>query len=115
MASSQRDIFLSSPDSTPKRLNSSLPEEIIYTYLWCILFDWNEDEEEPFQLFQLAQFSATEMKAKWIKGDLEPESRTKKLSFTPLPGKRFSLFGKVEKCELLFGICIIKLKQKQVR
>lgn len=98
MASSQRDPFLSSPDHSPG-VESSLPAKVTYTYLWVILFDWDEDVEEPFDLYQVGLFPTSELKPKWISGDMDIESRQKKLRFSTHPGKFFSLFAKVEKCK----------------
>ena len=105
MASSQRDMFLSSPESSqreksPPNIPSSLPSTLTYIYLWVILFDWDENVEFPFDIYQVALFSSRELKKKWISGDLEQDSRQKKLSFSAIKGKTFSLFGKVEKCKL---------------
>lgn len=93
-------------------MNSSLPTELAYIYLWVILFDWNEDVEHPFNLYQVALFSTDELKQAWIDGDLDQNSRLKKLSFTAIRGKKFSLFAKVEKCEFLF-IFLLKKKLKK--
>lgn len=97
MASSQRDIFLDSPGSS-QNISSSLPGTPQFVYLWCILFDWDEDVEEPFNLYQLALFPPSDIKRKWISGELDTDSRLKKLSLSAMPGKKFSLFCKVEKC-----------------
>ena len=101
MASSQRDMFFSSPEKSPgkspERQSSSLPATLAYTYLWVVLFDWDENVERPFNLYQVAIFSRSEMKPKWIKGELNCISRKKKLKFSALPGKNLSLFAKVEK------------------
>ena len=99
MASSQRDMFLSSPEKSPNpRIASSLPASGTYVYLWCILFDWDPNVEHPFDLYQVALFSSHELKSIWLSGDLDVESRKKKLTFSCFPGKTFSLFAKVEKC-----------------
>lgn len=98
MASSQRDMFLSSPENSPKKVYS-LPTNVTYIYLWVILFDWDENVEHPFNLYQVGIFSSSELKKKWIEGDLNQESRLKKLKFSAFRGKTFSLFGKVEKCK----------------
>ena len=98
MFSSQRDMFISSPESSPK-VDSSLPATVTYTYLWVILFEWDENVEHPFQLFQVGQFSELEMKPKWIAGELDSNSKQKKIQFSALPGKTFSFFAKVEKCK----------------
>ena len=99
MASSQRDFFLSPSQNSTQKLNSSLPTNLVYVYLWCILFDWNENEEEPFRIYQIGQFSTSELKPKWVNGDLDHDSRLKKLTFPSVPGKTVSLFAKVEKCK----------------
>ena len=99
MSCSQRDMFLSSPDQSPEKVPSSLPATLTYSYLWVILFDWCEDVEEPFGIFQIGFFAPNEIKKKWISGDLDLSSREKKLSFSALPGKTVSLFAKVEKCK----------------
>ena len=106
-SSSQRDMFMSSPESSP-RMRSSLPSSLAYVYLWVILFDWDENVEEPFNIYQVAMFSPSELKPKWLSGDFEIDSRKKKISFSAIPGKTFSLFAKVEKCELIFG-CNLKI------
>ena len=102
MASSQRDMFLpSSPESdSSSHMNSSLPNPLIYEYLWVILFEWNLNQEQPFQIFQIAGLRNDELNPEWIKGDLDECSRLKKLSFPSIGKKQFSLFAKVEKCEL---------------
>lgn len=105
MASSQRDMFASSPDKSPQ-VPSSLPSNPSYVYLWCILFDWDENVEQPFGIYQLALFSPSEMKPRWISGDLDGMSRRKKLKFSAIPGKTFSLFGKVEKCKFIITMAI---------
>lgn len=109
MAQSQRDMFLSSPEPSPRRWSSSLPEPPSYQYLWCILFVWDPDVEYPFSYYQLGMFPKQEMKPVWISGDLDSDSRKKKLKFSYFPGKKFSLFGKVEKCKWYYidYICII--------
>ena len=104
MASSQRDMFAASSPEVSPRVRSSLPVTLSYVYLWVILFDWDENVEDPFSLYQVALFRESELKPKWISGDLDVDSRQKKISFTTLPGKTFSLFAKVEKCEYLLKI-----------
>lgn len=102
MESSQKDMFLSSPENSPK-ITSSLPSSPAYTYLWVILFDWDENVEHPFDLYQVALFCPTELKTKWISGELDPQSRQRKISFSAIPKKTFSLFCKVEKCKYDFS------------
>ena len=101
MASSQRDFFLSSSDqdSDSPKTHSSLPAALTYVYLWVILFDHDEDVEHPFDYYQVGLFSDAELNPAWLTGDLDHESRTKKMSFSAYPGKTFSLYGKVEKCK----------------
>lgn len=98
MALSQRDMFCSSPESSP-RIESSLPTSLSYTYLWVVPFDWDENVEKPFDIYQIALFSPSELKDIWISGELDSRSRQKKLKFSAVPGKTVSLFAKVEKCE----------------
>ena len=102
MACSQRDMFMSSPENSP-RIQGSLPTNPKYIYLWVILFDWDENVEEPFSLFQIAMFSKTELKPKWISGELNQASRQKKMKFSAVPGKTVSVFAKVEKCKYLYS------------
>ena len=99
MVSSQKDMFCSSPEVSPARIKSSLPSNLSYVYLWCILFDWDENVEEPFNIYQVALFSTRDLKPNWLKGDLDSEGRQKKLKFRAFPGKSFSLFAKIEKCK----------------
>lgn len=80
-------------------VQSSLPATLSYVYLWVILFDWDENEEKPFNQYQVAMFSTSELKDQWLSGDLEATSRQKKIKFSAIPGKKFSLFAKVEKCK----------------
>lgn len=111
MSSSQRDMFASQRDmfeeSPTSKLSSSLPASISYTYIWVILFDWDENVECPFNLYQIALFSSAELKPLWINGDLDSKSRQKKMTFSPFPGKSFSLFGKVEKCRFSKNIILL--------
>ena len=112
MMSSQRDMFLSSQESSQEsseNVSSSLPASVTYTYLWVILFDWDENIEFPFNLYQVALFSKKELKKKWISGDLNQSSRVKKLSFSAIRGKTFSLFGKVEKCMIFHVYYLMEL------
>lgn len=119
MAFSQRDMFLnSSPESSPK-LSSSLPSNLTYTYLWCILFDWDENTEFPFQIYQVGSFPKVELKPQWISGELDQDSRLKKLKFPSYKGKTFSLFAKIEKCKFnkkhlqtRISITSVKIQQK---
>lgn len=109
MACSQRDMFLSSPEpQSPEKLDSSLPSNLTYTYLWIVLFDWDENVEFPFTLYQVAVFPQTELKPCWLTGDLDLASRMKKMSFSGIPGKTFSLFAKVEKCKLYYFFIFTK-------
>ena len=107
MASSQRDMFLSSPDTSPK-VSSSLPTNLSYTYLWCILFDWDEDVEHPFQIYPVTGFPKNELKVEWIRGELDQNSRLKKLKFSQFRRKTFSLFAKIEKCKYQLYIIYMK-------
>lgn len=93
-------MFVSSPEKSPK-ISSSLPAQLTYTYLWVVLFDWNEDVEKPFGLYQVAMFRDSELKPSWIAGDLDQKSRLKQMKLSALPGKTVSLFAKVEKCKLI--------------
>ena len=107
MASSQRDMFDSqdTDTETSPRLPSSLPAQLSYVYLWCILFDWDENVEHPFNMYQIAMFSKSELKPNWISGELDQNSRLKKIQFSAIKGKTFSLFAKVEKCMFLKNKC----------
>ena len=101
MAASQRDFFSSSsPEPESPEVQSSLPAALAYVYLWVILFDYDENAEHPFDYYQVALFSDNELNPTWISGDLDQDSRMRKLKFSALPGKTFSLYAKVEKCKL---------------
>lgn len=69
----------------------SLPVGTI-TYRWVIIFNWNGDC--PFKAYERAMFK--EIKEEWIKGQLKPKSRAKKLMLSSLPAQTVSLFGKIE-------------------
>lgn len=57
--------------------------------------------ESPFDIYQVGLFKEEELKPEWISGELNQNSRIKKLKFSTFKGKSFSLFAKVEKCKFI--------------
>lgn len=86
---SQRDMFIEDDGCDP---SSSFPASTAcVTYKWIILFHWDEEEEKPFQICLRSQFSESQIRKKWVDGQLGDASRVKKL-----PGQNYSLFCKVQ-------------------
>ena len=99
MASSQKDIFEDSDEDFP-RMSFSMDTKRLkrgYVYDKCILFDWNPDNQRPFQSYNLSIFNEKDFKSEWIQKNLGFASRIMKLSnLSPFPGGVYSLFAKFE-------------------
>lgn len=97
---SQRDMFEDSEKVTRNEVSATNPEQIVslFDYRWCIMFNWNEQIQHPFECYILNMFETNEIKAPWLSGTLGLKSRMKKLkNLSNFPGQTFSLFGKVPK------------------
>lgn len=82
----------------------------VFNYL--VLFDWNS-ENKPFGVFPRTMFTKREVMDQWVDGTLDHSSRMKCLSnFQCEPGKKYSLFGKIEtgtkRKLILFFFCLLK-------
>ena len=96
MSLSQIDMFASQPELgeevKQKKVNisSSCPPKNVSK--WLLLFEWDEEKQNPFQVFSSTHFGSA-IKEAWIKSVLSSKAREKKLK---LDGKTMSLFGKFE-------------------
>ena len=94
---SQMDMFLSEPEEESIQLSSSCPISLRYTYGFVILFNWDEGIQKPFKMFPRRAFSKEEISDKCYNSRVSDTFRVKKLKkLRPLPGKKVSLFAKVE-------------------
>lgn len=99
--SSQIDMFASqSPIKKGKmvragvKLPPTCPARLCF-FKWLLCFDWDEEEEKPFQVYPVSKFG-NEIKESWIQGVLSPASRRKKIRLEILENQTISLFGKIE-------------------
>ena len=102
---SQKDFFDSEDQKGRKgakfRISSSLElsknmNNNNIVYLWVVLFEWDVDNEAPFQIHDISKFNDTDIHKELLAKNLGPKSRTSKLRhLSPFPGRIFSLFGKV--------------------
>ena len=108
---SQQDMFLSQPElqqtqgspMVKERMTSSCPVELSNVYSFIILFNWSENVKNPFKNFSRSSFSNDEIKDYCLKTKLKDAFRVKKLKpMKSLPGKRTSLFAKVEASKVFF-------------
>lgn len=82
------------------RQTASCPMPVRFQYGFIILFNWDVQIRKPFAVFQLNDFSTSEISNYWIDNKLEEKWRIKTLKpLQSLPDKKLSLFAKVEKCE----------------
>lgn len=69
-----------------------------YVYLWIVLFNWDVDAENPFEVHELSDFNESDIRKEWISKNLGLKSRTNKLrNLSLFPGGIVSLFCKIEK------------------
>lgn len=94
--------FFESSQTENMQVTASLP---CYLYNLVILFEWGiEEKMGRFKVFERKLFP--EIKDAWIKGQLKPNSRFKKLKKLSEEAGVFSLFGKIES-----GMyCIVKMQ-----
>ena len=71
-------------------------------YNWIIVFSWDENDEEPFEVFQRSCFSNREVPSILYTKILTPECRVKKVKLSGLKGLHYSLFCKIEIGEFKF-------------
>ena len=89
---SQGDLFAENDNGIDsQRKCMSLPVKSL-VYRWLIIFNWNG--EIPFKVFERKMFK--DIKDEWVRGQLKPRSRAKKLMVSALPAQTVSLFGKVD-------------------
>ena len=71
-------------------------------YWWFILFQWEINLEQPFQIIVKHVFKDRGIPASWYNGCLSDNCRRLKLCLPDLPGERYSVFAKVEKGIFIF-------------
>ena len=69
----------------------------VVDYKWVITFNWDLDEENPFEIYQRNSFSAKEIPNDWYHKALNDTCRHQKLQLTGLRGQHYSVFCKIEK------------------
>lgn len=106
-ATSQKDLFHDSVDRKKmkdrKRISSSFDPDKCgglqqeYKYQWVILFNWDCDNKNPFDIFRLSLFNDKDIKKEWIENNLGIKSRTTKIKNLSInPSGVYSLFSKIE-------------------
>lgn len=100
--SSQIDFFASQPEERTSNevpevptVASTCPPRTLNLFKWIILFDHDENEQFPFNVFQASQFGS-EIKDSWVKSTLGDSSRMKCLKLSALENKTVSLFAKID-------------------
>lgn len=96
------------PEVSSDRSSSFSVTQLWHNYQYVILFDFTEYNPRPYGVFERSMFSKNEILDKWMGNTLDNPSRMKYLTqLQALPGKRFSLFGKLEKGILFFILFFI--------
>ena len=83
----QTQSFTDDPSTQSSRLE----------YWWLILFQWNINVENPFQIFVKHSLKNSGIPISWIEGSLSKSVRRKQIKISVLGGSKYSLFCKVEK------------------
>ena len=78
------------PDLTQAEENS------VVQYNWVVIFTWDVDEENPFEVYQRNSFSNGEIPNEWYSKRLGPTCRHQKLKLTGIRGDLFSVFCKIQ-------------------
>ena len=65
-------------------------------YNWAVIFSWDVDDENPFEIYQKNAFSKNEIPDQWYTRKLNPTCRHQKLKLTGLRGNLFSVFCKIQ-------------------
>ena len=73
------------------------------------MFEWDLNNQEPFQMFVKDTFDKDSVPCKWLSGSLNDYCRMLKLKIKDLDGDKYSVFVKVEKGnqQLLYYYVII--------
>ena len=75
----------------------------VRTYLWCIFFHFDVNDEFPFTSVPLDQLKGSDFPFQLITGHLGLENRIQPRNFSKLPGHKYCLFAKVESGTALFS------------
>ena len=75
-------------------------------YHHVILFNWDPNVENPFEVYQRNSFSSSEIPEAWYTKVLSPTCRHQKLKLAGLRGPSYSVFCKIEK-----GMVLISLEE----
>ena len=66
-------------------------------YHHVIIFSWDPNDENPFEIYQRNSFSSNEIPDDWYDSVLSSENRHQKLKLSGLRGHQYSVFCKIEK------------------
>ena len=80
------------------------------SYGWVILFTWQLNEENPFCVFPIRHFKASNFPIELITGPLSDQSRSNRYRLKNVPGSAHSVFCKIEKCK--YYACYVILIKK---
>ena len=79
-------------------------------YNQMILFNWGYGNNSPFEVHHKSRFQDTEIRPNWLKYQLVPKSRLRKLKpIKSMPNQILSLFAKIEMGKFLQIIYLIVL------
>lgn len=79
------------PDCKRTRAN------VIRDYSILVLFNWGEGIVEPFKVYNKNVFDTSEIRDEWLRSQLVPKSRFRKLKPTKAFGdQKMSIFAKIE-------------------
>lgn len=65
-------------------------------YAFVILFEFNVDEENPFQIYSLKTFEKTNFPWRSIQSEMTRDLRIRQYELSCFPGKEYFIFAKVE-------------------
>lgn len=97
-------MFFSQPENRPSTVmesaSKSQPQPSGLNYHWVVLFQFDIENHEPFNMFLRSTFPESEVPESWYKFKLEDELRLLKRYFRTLNGE-YAVFCKVEKGKIL--------------
>ena len=108
MDSDSEDMF--QPTQTQTQLTSKSQKKKLVKRLpipkscdRVVLFNWKHGNNSAFQFYKKDLFSGSEIHVDWLKYQLVPKSRLRKMKpVESMPGKVFSMFAKIDSGKYFF-------------